>query len=342
MRNIFLLSRKKMLVTGVSCVLLGLGLIGIKRLDIVHLITPQKKFIRHFVYAHGWVESVNTTKIVSKRSGKLTQLSADAGDLVNNGQVLAVIENYMTQKDFEQIEAKRNYLLKKVESKEKLRVTSTVSELDYLEIYSQLLQVNADFERSQEHLKAQTVQADASGLILEKYKELGESVVENEPLFLFAPDGKRRVVAQIDSEDILRVEPGQTAFLISEASHMRVIETTVEKVLPLGDQKSRTFKVYITIPDDVVLPYGLSVKVNILVRENRDALVLPATAVFNQKVQIYKSPTHIYERQIDSMVSSHDVIEVCSGLSAQEKVVVPFRSDLESNKVYIPRSGGAR
>lgn len=317
---------------GIICVL-G-GVFYLLSLDFVTIVSPKKTFIRQFIYASGHVEPLKTIKISARTSGRLKRIEVEAGDFVKPDQVLAYIENYLTQQDYKQIEAKRAYLAKKVESQKKLRAKAVVSELDYLHNYYDLENANADLERHKANLNEQIVRIKSKGIILEKYKEPGESILCDEPIFLFGPDGRQRIVAHVDSEDILYVQEGQLALVISEAADSKIIETRVQKILPLGDKKTRTFKIYLGMPENVILPYGLPVKINILVRETREALIIPSQAVFNSKIQIYDTRGSVYERHVRTGTKNFAFVEIQEGVNELDRVVTPFDPKLDYQRSY--------
>ena len=78
-----------------------------------------------------------------------------------------------------------------------------------------------------------------------------------------------RITADVDEEDVPRVEPGQKVLLRADAFPDRVLEGGLTSITPKGDPVQKTYRVRIELPDDAPLLIGMTVEANVVVREDR-------------------------------------------------------------------------
>jgi multidrug efflux pump subunit AcrA (membrane-fusion protein) len=98
---------------------------------------------------------------------------------------------------------------------------------------------------------------------------------------------------------------------------------------PLGDSATKTYRIRIALPDDTPLQPGMSIEANVVAREKADALVIPAEAA--QGTGVYAVDRDKARRRTIAIgLRGPRMIEVLSGLSAGERVVVPFPSHLRN------------
>lgn len=137
-----------------------------------------------------------------------------------------------------------------------------------------------------------------------------------------APKRPLRVVADVNEEDIPRVEPGQRTLLSADAFPGRQLEAEVASVTPMGDPVSKTYRVRFALPGDTPLMIGMSVEVNVIVREERGVLLVPAGAVWIV-VDGVAGP-----RPVTLGIRGTTEVEVTEGLDEGAAVIVPAPSDL--------------
>src|SRR5690606_37654191 len=126
------------------------------------------------------------------------------------------------------------------------------------------------------------------GIVLRRDGEVGEiaGVGNADVLFWIGEPAPLRVVADVSEDDITKVRDGQSVLLRHEAAPSTALTATVSSITPKGDPQSKTFRVYLALPDDTPLRIGMSVGANIVAREVKDTLVVPADAVSGNTVEI--------------------------------------------------------
>jgi hypothetical protein len=109
----------------------------------------------------------------------------------------------------------------------------------------------------------------------------------------------------------------------------------VSAITPKGNPESKTFRVYLLLPRDTPLRIGMTTEVNIVYRENPDALVVPTEAISNNAVSIVNGDRTSRVRVAVGVRGSR-LVEVIGGIPEGAMVVSPARSDIaEGSSVRI-------
>ena len=151
--------------------------------------------------------------------------------------------------------------------------------------------------------------------------EVGEIAEPGTVLFWVGQPRPLRIVAEVNEEDIPRVQPGQRTLLSSDAFPGRPLEATVSSVTPMGDPVSKTYRVRFDLPDDTPLAIGMTVEVNIVVRVAEATLLVPAGVVEDGGVFVVENGT-AHRRAVVLGIHGATKIEVTGGLAEGEEVIV--------------------
>jgi RND family efflux transporter MFP subunit len=165
------------------------------------------------------------------------------------------------------------------------------------------------------------------GVVLRRDGEIGEIAEAGQVLFRVGVPKPLRVVAEVNEEDIPRVALGQKTLLRTDAFLGQPLEGMVSEITPMGDPAAKTYRIRVALPDDTPLKPGMSVEANVVTREKPGALVIPAEAAQGTTVFAIRE-NRAERRAITIGIRGPRAIEVVSGLSEGERVVVPFPSPL--------------
>ena len=184
-----------------------------------------------------------------------------------------------------------------------------------------------------------TIVAPMDGVVLRRDGEVGEIAEVGQILYRVGVPKPLQVVAEVNEEDIPRVKVGQIALFRTDAFPDRRLEGTVSEITPMGDVAAKTFRVKMLLPDDTPLKPGMSVEANIVTREKRDALLIPADALQGSAVFVLDGST-ARKREIKIGIRGTREVEVLSGLAAGERVAAPAPTDLkDGERVRVTAAG---
>jgi len=167
------------------------------------------------------------------------------------------------------------------------------------------------------------------GMVLRRDSEIGEIVGPTEVLFWVGNPSPLQVVAEINEEEITKIAVGQVAYLSNEAFAGQALRATVSQITPKGDPTKQTFRVYLLLPEDTPLRIGMTVEINIVFKEKKDAILVPSEAVLNNAVEVVEDD-RVRRVPISVGVRGSQAVEVIGDVSPGMFVVTPAQMDLKS------------
>lgn len=284
----------------------------------------------------GVVEAVNQATISAQTSGRVIELPYDVNDAVDEG---AVIVRFT---DVEQKSAKSR-AQSQIVSAQAVYDEAQASFERISEVYKRKLVAKAqlDRERAQrdaakaalESARAQlkeigqqmdytVVRAPYSGIVTERYVEIGEAVVPGQPLISGVSLKNLRVSVQVPQSAIALIRSIQIADILLTGNGIHRVSASKVTVFPYADPATHTFTVRLELPgDNTGLFPGMTVKVAFATGEVQRLLV-PATALVErgelQGVYVVEG-INVRLRQIRSGHRFGEMIEILSGLEAGER-----------------------
>lgn len=273
------------------------------------------------VYATGTVESTIMLPIAARLTARLAQLDADEGMRVVRGQLLGRLEDTDLRNALAQLRSQEAFARQDYLRNEALARRGTVSKSDYDKARSVWLAASAASTRAAAELDFAKLVAPADGIVIQRDGEVGQMIPLNQAVFWIAVDSPLRIAAQVDEEDIARVKPGQDVLLRADALPGRVLHGTVQTVTPKGDPVARGYRVRIGLTRDTPLMIGMTVEVNIVIRQDDHALLLPPSAVAGGRVWCVRDG-RVEPRTVTTGASGSQQVEIMSGIGVDDLVVL--------------------
>ncbi len=160
-----------------------------------------------------------------------------------------------------------------------------------------------------------------SGTVLRQDGEPGEVMQPGQIMFWVGEPKPLRVTAEIDEEDIVRLSLNQKALLKADAFPGQALVSSVAEITPKGDPVNKTYRVRLALPDDSRLLIGMTVEVNVIVRETPDALLVPALALDGAHVWVIKDG-QAEKRAVKIGVKGAREGEILEGVAEGEMVIL--------------------
>jgi RND family efflux transporter MFP subunit len=136
------------------------------------------------------------------------------------------------------------------------------------------------------------------------------------------------VVADVNEEDIPRVQTGQTALLRTDAFLGQPLTGAVKQITPAGDPVAKTFRVRIGLPDNTPLRVGMSVEANIVSREKQDVVLVPANALTNGAVLAVENG-RVHRRKVETGLRGTRMVEIVAGITENTWVIAPATTNIK-------------
>lgn len=185
--------------------------------------------------------------------------------------------------------------------------------------------------------------APFAGTVYQREVRAGEFVHAGDLLLRFADLEHLRVRANVDQVDLGRVGPGQTVHLSSNAFPHRAWTGRLTEVVPnvvVRDARSVSDGLAAIDPPAEGLVPGMTVDVEIVVDEARDALQVPADAVFvvggSHYVQVLEGNRSVRRAVRVGRSTVHET-EILAGLEEGDRVIVGWQGELPDGARVVAR-----
>ena len=259
------------------------------------------------VEASGTIEAISSIEIKSKASGQILFLGAEIGDYVDEGVVLARIDqrtptNTLSQAnaDLEVAKVRLTNAQNQFERSSKLHSEGNISDKSFEDAQEAFSSARAQQVRAQVFLENARIALDdtsvrspIAGTVISRPAEVGQvitsptSAVGGGTLLMEMADlNKVRVRALIDEIDIGKISIGQEVTLKVSAYRDKKFLGVVSKIEPMSkiDQNVTTFPVLIDIENkDNLLLIGMNTDVEIEILNEEVAIALPAGSLRTRK-----------------------------------------------------------
>ena len=222
------------------------------------------------------VEAEREADVVPLTQGRVLSIHAGEGDLVKQGDLLAVLESVSLSAGAERSRAEVARLDRQVNDMRRLRERGAVSqrELDDLEFQLQTARTNArEASRSYGQMR---LTAPFDGVVARRDVKVGE--LATGAAFRVVDMSAMRVVVDLPERDVSRVEVGQPVLLESAYDTELVARGLLTRVSPIIDATTGTFRATVELQEGDLRP-GQFVNAHIEVDRHRDVLTVPRDAL---------------------------------------------------------------
>lgn len=264
-------------------------------------------------------------RVTSPFDDVLEEVVAREGQRVEKGEVLARFRLAAPEADAASARAQLKSAQADHERMQNLYGEGAVSQRDVESAEAAWRAAQAAEAFASRRLADAVVRAPFSGTVATRSVQTGDRVGAGEPLFVIADTRELEFEATVPSEYAPTVRPGAPVRLtVSGASGD--LEGRVARVNTTADPATRQVKVYVRVPNGAGrLVGGLFASGQVLTREARSALAVPATAVrAGAKPWVFVlAGGRLEKREVRTGVrdESRDLVEVLEGLKAGESVV---------------------
>jgi len=282
----------------------------------------------------GSVEPVRVARLASPAEGPIEWLVVREGDRVKPGQVLVRVGR--AAGSAARLRSAREELHKaelEMQRIDRLAAKGAVA--------GELLdRARADWEKAKSEVAAE-VEAAGDHVIVAPFGGVISRVLVDEGNFV-APrtlliemfDPAQMVVRIAIPESLCaHVVEGSKARIRLDAFQGAERDATVTRLHPELDRKTRTRTAELELPDTTGVAPGMFARVRITLEEAKDSVVLPASAIVmskdGHKVVFVVEQDQAHERQVDTGIESGERVQIRSGVTAGQDVVVSGQAKLK-------------
>jgi multidrug resistance efflux pump len=196
---------------------------------------------------------------------------------------------------------------------------------DEARLEAQKEQAEAAVREAQVMMSFTIIESPLSGRVVRRMIDPGDMVTPGQPLFVVETPSEPELHAMVAESLVATLQPGQKLDVRIDAIH-QTLQGTVREIVPQADPRTRTMLVKVSLPPQTSLISGqfgtLAVPTG-----TYQALVIPARAVRQvgqlELVDVVDDKGVAHRRFVTLGRSHADLVEVLSGLTPTERVVVP-------------------
>jgi membrane fusion protein, multidrug efflux system len=287
------------------------------------------------VYATGAVEPETWSRSTPLVRGRIIERCRCEGKIVKKGDLLARLDDKEALATLNDLRALEAFQRREFDRQSQLLERGATTSQAYQRAESDLARIQAQIAAQAQRLEYFKLVSPMDGTVLKEDGEVGDMVDPGTILYRIGLERPLWVVADVNEEDIPRVQVGQKALLRTDAFAGQVLPGFVKQITPAGDPVSKTFRVRIGLPDDTLLRVGMSVEANIVSREKPDVLLVPANAVVDSNLLTIENG-RARLRKVAIGLRGTGFVEVVSGASEGELVASPATTNIKNGSRVRP------
>lgn len=331
----------------------------------ISVLAVQQANVPDLLDATGTVRAAQTSDLASQMMGTIVAVRVHEGDLVERGQVLALIDDLQPRAALDRANAadmaaqqqviagdsdlaltestlkryQNLYEKKSVSPQEfdevKARQQAALAHRDMAKAGQ--AQAHAALAQARASLEYTRIRAPFDGIVTVRKADPGTLASPGMTIFTVEDLHRYRLEASVNENDLHYVRIGQQVSVAIDALDNVELKGKVAQIAPAADAASRTFLVKIELPPNARLRSGLFGRVQFL-RGTRQALLIPRSAIVErgqlQGVFVLDRDRVASLRYITLGKPSGSSVEVLAGLQDGERVAVkPGERDLNGKRV---------
>ena len=229
------------------------------------------------------LDAPDEAQVVSKASGIVLSILTEEGQRVHKGQVLARLDSDHQRLQVDQAAAAVRKLESNYERSQKMVAAKLVSTEANDQIKYDLDSARAALNIAQLELSYTTIVAPISGVVAQRMVKEGNLVQVDAPLFRIVDDSRLEAVLNVPERELATMKAGLAVTLQVDAVAGKQFTGTIDRISPVVDAGSGTFRVVCAFAGNDGLKAGMFGRVGIVYDQRKDALTIPRIALLEDE-----------------------------------------------------------
>jgi membrane fusion protein (multidrug efflux system) len=229
------------------------------------------------------LEARGESQVVAKTSGVALQVLVEEGQVVHAGQVLVRLDAARAELQAAQSAAQMRKLEANYQRSVTLADQKLMSANDIDQIKYDLENARAANRLANLEVSYANVVAPISGVIAERKIKTGNFVQINTPIFRIVDNSRLEATLNVPEREVATLAPGLKVDLAVDALPGKKFEGTIDRISPVVDSGSGTFRVVCAFAGGGSLQPGMFGRIRIDYDQRTDALVVPRIALLEDE-----------------------------------------------------------
>lgn len=298
--------------------------VRMKDINVAELAT--RKF-DYFVQTQGMIESEDNILVSAKAMGVITAVFVKEGQNVTKGQVLAQIDNSITESSIAEVKSSLD-LAKIVYQKQKSLWDQQIgTEIQFLQAKNNKESLEARLATLNEQLDMTRIKSPINGTVEAVNIKIGENAAPGAPAFRVINIKDLKVAAKVSESYVTSIDKGNKVQVILPDLDKK-IDGTVTFVGRNIDPLSRSFPIEVKLPSQASLRPSMTAILRVVFKSEPNAICVPINLVqdINGKKIVYVAEMDgkqlVARRKEVSVGGVYDnLAEITSGLKVGDKII---------------------
>lgn len=227
------------------------------------------------------LEPLAESQVVAKTSGVALQVLVEEGQAVKAGQVLVRLDPDRARLQAAQSSAQLNKLEANFARSQQLANQQLISQNDIEQLRYDVENMRAVNRLANLELSYTNVIAPISGVIASRSIKTGNFVQINTPIFRIVDNSRLEATLNVPERELATLKSGLPVKLQADALPGRQFEGIVDRIAPVVDSGSGTFRVICSFDAAGVLQPGMFGRISVDYDQRANALVVPRNALLD-------------------------------------------------------------
>lgn len=302
-------------------------------------VTVENPLKRDIVLESGLIGTIEPSDILyvtPKVAGEIQQVLVSAGDVVKQGQALCKIDN-KKQIDNAKIQMDSAAVaLQNAQSNlnrmQVLFASGDISAQSFEQVQVQARSAQLQYQAAKlgydTQVEYSTVTAPIGGKLESVNMELHSMVSQSSQLCVITGEGVKKVSFSVPERIKVNLELGSRIRLQKQGTEY---EAEITKMADMISPQTGLFEVEASIEEGDGLAPGSTVKLFVVSDYTRDAITIPVDAVYYDGGDAYAytcEVSTVHKVPVETGIFDEERIEILSGITMQDKVIVTWSSEL--------------
>ena len=323
-------------------ILVVLGTRGGADTDKIKTAQAEQKNIASEIVTAGKISSQSESTIHPAVNGKVVWVPVKVGDYVKKGQTVASLdkEKYeialrQTEQDVVAADAELEKLYDGRRNKTSIesydeKIERTAAEAAKNKAYDEWIE-------AKRNLKDTVITSPFAGTVIKVNVHPGEEIFYTTEVAKIADIENLNFTAELDDTDVGKIKEGQKTIVTLDAFPEEEIVSQVESISFVSNVTSSgsdVFEVKFNLEQSEDYRIGMNGESRIIIQEKEDVLAVPIEAIFDENFVFTKTNGDFVKREVEKGIESDSEIEIVSGLTKDETVVVAGLEEIGKKNLF--------
>ncbi len=308
----------------------------------VELAQAQEHGISAYYRAASVIEADRLVDLTCRTAGRVQTISVEEGDWVENGSVLAELENGREKIQLRKAELTMADKKRLLDRNQEMLSGELISQQEYDDVESSWKLAEAERDLARIALEETRIRAPFAGRVTDRKIVIGQQVAITAPAFTLGDFEPLRVRINLPEAVARKISSGQRVLVSPEAVDMD-LGAVVERISPVVDPATSTVRLTLLLEDsDQLARVGGFAKVRITTDSHHDALSIPKLALVEEgalrSVFVAAADT-VRKVEIRTGLYDETHVEILEGLTDGDFIVTMGQGGLRTGTLIKALNG---